>query len=353
MLCVRDLDKRLRGFALRQVCFAVEGGGYFVLLGASGVGKTVLLETVAGVTHADQGQVLLDGVDITHERAQKRRLGLVYQDQGLFPHMTVRRNIGYGLRAKGTGRTARRKRVEEMAAQTGVVDLLDRYPASLSGGEAQRVALARTLATEPRCLLLDEPISSLDTQARIGMRGLLRRLNREGHTVIHVTHDYEEAISLATRVGIMENGSIAQIGTPKEIFHHPKSEFVAQFVGIRNFFPGHLEAPESGPGGLARFVTGPLAFKVLCGGRPGPGRLVLRSEDITVSRTRPESSAQNSFLGCIVDIAPARLGVEVMVDIGVEVAALLTPDSVGHLGLHHGQKVWVSFKATAARFFEG
>ena len=381
MLRVRDLAKRLGDFSMRNVSFDVADGGYFVLLGASGVGKTVLLETIAGLMTPDHGTIHWDDTDLLRAPVQKRRMGLVYQDQALFPHKTVHENIAYGLHGRKRSRGAARERVATLADDVGVTDLLDRFPETLSGGEAQRVALARALATEPRCLLLDEPLSSLDIQARSAMRALLRRIHRNGHTTLHVTHDYEEAVSLATRVGVMENGTIVQIGAPNEVFHHPKSEFVARFIGIRNFFNGRLEnrdcptenrdcpkratdrerdgtVPVFKDGAtpvfpLGRFVTDGLAFLIVTDARPGPGCVSLRSEDITVSRTRTDTSARNCFLGTVVDIVPARLGVEVAVDIGVEVAALVTAGSVERLGLRCGQKVWVSFKATAARFFEG
>ncbi|NIA15730.1 MAG: ATP-binding cassette domain-containing protein [Nitrospiraceae bacterium] len=350
MLSVDALQKRLGDFAMRDVSFDVAEGDYFVLLGASGVGKTVLLETLAGLVVPDGGRIVLDGADITATRIQKRRMALVYQDQALFPHMSVKRNIAYGLPGSSWSRRRAHETVEALAATVGASGLLHRHPGTLSGGEAQRVALARALATQPRCLLLDEPLAFLDARARGRMRGLLRALNRQGHTMVHVTHDYEEALSLASHVGIMENGRVVQTGTPTEVFHHPKSEFVAQFVGIRNFFHGTLEpTPEDG---IHRFITHGLALHIATNAQPGPGSLILRSEDITLSQTRTDMSAQNSFLGTVVDIAPSARGVEVIIDIGVEVAALVTERAVEHFHLHCGQKIWAGFKATAARFIE-
>jgi molybdopterin-binding protein len=351
MLYVRNLRRNLGAFAIRDVAFDVEDGAYFVLLGASGVGKTLLVELLTGVVLPDAGRILWNGEDITWEKIQKRRMGVVYQDQALFPHLTVRQNIAYGLRAQKHDRAAVYERTRTLAEEFGVQDLLHRYPGTLSGGEAQRVALARALAVEPRCMVLDEPLSSLDIHARGQMRALLRRLHREGRTVIHVTHDYEEAIALATHVGIMEEGTITQSGTPADVFLHPKSEFVARFVGIKNVFKGILQRRETN-GDMARFISQGPAFAVLSAAGTGPGSLILRSEDITVSRTRVETSAQNCFQGRVIDVVPARLGIEVTADIGVEITALVTPDSVKRLGLSHGQEVWVEFKASAARFIE-
>ncbi len=350
MLTIRNLSKSLGAFSLRGVSFDVNEGEYFVLLGASGVGKTVLLEMIAGLTRPDSGQIILDGKDLAKESMQKRRIGLVYQDQSLFPHLSVRENIAYGLRCQRLGRLQIRSKVNELAESVGAQELLDRNIEALSGGEAQRVALARTLAIEPRCLLLDEPIASLDAQSRGEVRTLLRNLNRHGQTMLHVTHDYEEAISLATRIAIMENGTIAQTGTPESIFQGPKSEFVASLVGIKNFFKGTLRPPCQN-GQLSEFI-GPrgVRFQVLTQEMPGPGCLIFRSEDVAISNECPRTSARNVFQGKILDIVPAKLGVEVSVQIGVKVSALVTQSSIRSLELEIGKVVWVNFKASAGRF---
>lgn len=352
MLRVRNLSKALHGFALRDISFEVADGEYFVVLGASGAGKTLLLELVAGFAHPDQGAILWNDVDITRARAQRRGMGLVCQDRSLFPHMTVFQNVAYGLRGKGLTRRRVSEKVHELLSDVEAEHLAARFPVTLSGGEAQRVALARAAAVEPRCLLLDEPMSSLDVQARRALRALLRKLHRRGLTIVHVTHEYEEAVSLASRVGIMEHGTVVQVGTPTEVFHHPKSEFVARFIGIRNFLRGRLEGSPDGQDGLARFVTEGLPMDVLTDSRPGPGYLILRSEDITVALEPAESSARNTFQGTVSDVVPAPLGVEVIVDVGVELAALVTAQSAERFDLHSGKRVWVSFKASAARFVE-
>ncbi|HPO12004.1 MAG TPA: ABC transporter ATP-binding protein [Candidatus Hydrogenedentes bacterium] len=352
MLQVEGAHIRLGGFSLRDVSFTVDEGGYFVLLGASGVGKTVLLEALIGLLPLDAGRILWKGEDITHERLQKRRLGLVYQDQALFPHMPVWRNIAYGMQGAGYARKETRRQVEALADEVGAGDLLQRYPGTLSGGEAQRVALARALAMQPRCLLLDEPLSALDTHARGEMRALLRTFHRKGQTVVHVTHDYEEALALASHIGIMENGTVVQTGSPEEVFHHPKSEFVARFIGIRNVFPGILERNEPPDQDVAPFVSHGVQFWIMTKATPGKGMMIVRSEDITLSRTRPDSSAQNCFSGRVVDVVPARIGLEVYVDIGVMAAALITAGSAERLEVRPGQQVFLSFKASAARFME-
>ncbi len=350
MLRVDRLHTRAGSFTLRDVSFAVEDGAYFVLLGASGVGKTLLLESLAGLLPVVAGRVTWNDKDLASERIQDRGMGLVYQDQALFPHMSVRGNIAYGMPSASRHEVS--ERVIALASEVGVRDLLHRRPDTLSGGEAQRVALARALATQPRCLLLDEPLSALDTHARSELRALLRGLHRKGQTVIHVTHDYEEAVSLATHVAIMENGTVVQTGTPVDVFQHPKSEFVARFVGIRNVLPGTLEACDPHNPGVASFTSNGVRFAVLTDAAPGKGLMIVHSEDITISRTRPESSAQNCFHGRVADVIPARLGLEVYVDVGVQLAALLTAGSVERLGVRIGDEVWLSFKASAVRFVE-
>ncbi|MFP4029466.1 MAG: ABC transporter ATP-binding protein [Candidatus Brocadiia bacterium] len=351
MLKVKNLRVNLGEFNLRDISFEVPDGAYFVLLGASGAGKTILLETMAGMYSSAGGSVWLDDRDITDAPIQKRGLALVYQNQNLFPHLTVRRNIAYGLKCRRTDHRDRTERVGRLADQVGVSDLLERRPGQISGGEAQRVALARALAIEPRCLLLDEPLSSLDTPARRELRRLLRRINRDGVTVMHVTHDYEEALSLASRVAVMEDGRIAHTGRPKDVLQDPESEFVARFVGMRNFFEGELRRPESGEPGVALFEVNGLTCTVLTDADPGPGFLIIQSEDVTLSREEPGGSTRNRFRGEIGDVVRGRLGWEIVLEIGeVEITARITEESRSRLELEPGTVAWASFKASAVRY---
>ncbi|MCK4537648.1 MAG: ABC transporter ATP-binding protein [Candidatus Krumholzibacteria bacterium] len=371
MLRVEGLSKSFGAFSMSDVSFEVSEGEYFVLLGPSGTGKTVLLETLAGMMEADDGRIILRGRDITRERVQKRGIGLVFQDQALFPHMTARANIAYGLHGRVAGKAAIQARVEQLAEEMEISHLLERMPGTLSGGEAQRVALARALGAEPDCLLLDEPLSSLDTGGRSRMRGLLRRLNRKKMTIIHVTHDYEEALSLASRVGIMEDGRIVQVDSPERIFRDPGSEFVARFIGIKNFFRGRIERravagggdPAAGgdivagrvttAGAEPVFISEGIKLDVLTSLDAGDAVAVIRSEDIVVSIEPVSSSARNVIAGVIIDIVPVRGGVEILIDAGVELAAMVTPRSVERLGLEIGTKIYSSIKASAIRVLDG
>lgn len=222
MLSVRQISKSLGNLTIKDVSFEVRPGQYFVLLGASGVGKSVLLETIAGLSRPDAGRIFLDGKDITNERIQKRKIGMVFQNSALFPHMTVYDNIAYPLRCKKLKACQIRERVVELAEDFAVTSLLKRDSQTLSGGESQRVSLARVVASEPQCLLLDEPISSLDVKSRPQVRALLRKINARGQQrIVHVTHDYTEAVSLGTHIGLWRTGGLRSqersrrfLGTP-------------------------------------------------------------------------------------------------------------------------------------------
>ncbi|MCU0410490.1 MAG: ABC transporter ATP-binding protein, partial [Bacteroidales bacterium] len=235
-LRTEKVSKRLEAFSLKEITLEVSKGDYYVLLGRSGAGKTQLLELICGLTSPDSGKIYLDGEEITHKRVQERGIGMVFQDFSLFPHYTVRDNIAYPLNIRKMPKEEQEKRIDHVAEEMNITHLLSRKPYYLSGGEKQRVALARTLVTDPRVLLLDEPMASVDASLKDSIRRMLRRLNREGQTIIHVTHDFGEAISLASRVGVMHNGRIIQEGTPLEVFNHPVNRFVARYAGIKNFF---------------------------------------------------------------------------------------------------------------------
>lgn len=347
MIELKNIAKTLGDFKLSNISFSVDSGDYFVVLGKSGAGKTVLLEMIAGLTAPDSGKVILAGRDITTESIQNRNIGLVYQDQSIFPHLSVAQNIAYPLKCRKMGKSGAVKEVRRLAETTGVTYLLNRRPMTLSVGEAQRVALARALATSPELLLLDEPLASLDVQAKLQMRALLRKLNGAGQTIIQVTHDYEEAVALAGKLAVMEAGTVVQTGSPEDIFQHPKSAFIAGFVGIKNFYRGSIKRKSED---LVVFKTAELEIDVVTDAADGSGCLILRGEDISVANEEPRTSARNHFKGCVLDLEPARLGVEVRIDIGIQITAIITSESVEALTIREGGEIWVNFKATAARY---
>ncbi len=247
MLDIRHIDCRLGTFRLKDINLHIDKGCYFILLGPSGAGKTILFETIAGLVTPGSGNILLNGIDITNKGIQHRDIGFVFQDGAVFPHLSVRDNIAYALRKKKMGKVEIHRRVDAIAEELSIGHLLFRKPESLSGGERQRVAVARTLVLQPQCLLLDEPLSSLDIQLREDIRNLLRNIHRKGMTIMHITHDFREAFALADRIAIIDRGRIIQSGTPKEIYDLPGSAFVASFTGRKNFFElplKHSNVPE-------------------------------------------------------------------------------------------------------------
>jgi sulfate transport system ATP-binding protein len=210
----------------------VPSGSLVALLGPSGSGKSTLLRVIAGLEQPDGGQVLLDGADITRVPVERRGIGFVFQHYAAFKHMTVRKNVAFGLEIRRRPRREVRARVDELLELVQLTGLADRYPAQLSGGQRQRMALARALAVQPRVLLLDEPFGALDARVRAELRAWLRRLHDEVHvTSVFVTHDQEEAMELAERIVVMNHGRIEQAGDPRELYEQPANDFVMRFVG--------------------------------------------------------------------------------------------------------------------------
>lgn len=227
--------------ALRGINLSIGEGEFFSLLGPSGCGKTTLLRIIAGLESATSGQILLDGQRVDHLPAQKRPFNMVFQRYALFPHMTVGENIAYGLRLKGLGKDQIEAKVAEVLALVDMGEFRDRKPETLSGGQSQRVAVARALVNEPRVLLLDEPLSALDYRMREHMQKELRALQQKlGLTFICVTHDQEEALALSDRIGIMSRGVLEQVSSPREIYESPETIFASQFVESTSLLRGEL-----------------------------------------------------------------------------------------------------------------
>jgi len=243
MINIEHLDFAVGRFALSNVCLRVEPSEYFVMLGPTGSGKTLLIECLAGLNRIDSGKVEIAGEDVTHVEPRLRRVGYLPQDYALFPHLTVRDNIAFGLgRRKSLSAKEAEQRLQHMMQTVGVSHLEDRLPHKLSGGEKQRVALARALAVEPDVLLLDEPVSALDEHTRDGICRELKRLQREtGTTTIHVCHNFAEMLAVADRVGIIQQGTVLQVGTPSDVLERPASRQVAEFVRAGNLFTAEAE----------------------------------------------------------------------------------------------------------------
>ena len=308
MLELIDINKSFGDFSLTNINFRVEENQYYVILGISGAGKSVLLEMIAGITKPDSGQIRLSGKDITNESIQKRDIGIVFQDFAMFPHMTVLQNIIYPLKNIKTPRNKAKEIANYYARLMGIDHLLKRMPSTLSGGEQQRVALARTLVLKPKYLLLDEPLASVDVQLKGELRSLLRKIHRLGITILHVTHDYEEAISLAEQVAVIYQGKLIQSGTSKEVFHNPKSKFLANFTGIKNFY--NVEQKQKN----IFLAEDKINIHCLHDTPTKRGFLLFRSEDVIVSNKLIPSSTVNNFEGTIIDLFPSNQGIELIID---------------------------------------
>jgi molybdopterin-binding protein len=355
-LQLRDLSVDLEAFHLRGVELDIAAGEYFVVLGPTGAGKTVLLETIAGLFQPHRGRVIVDGQDVTHTPPEHRGIGFVYQDYALFPHLDVAENIAFGLRLrdlKGAGDLGGldiQQHVEEIGRLLSIDHLLRRSPKTLSGGEQQRVALARALVVRPRLLLLDEPLGALDPETREGLQRELARVHRElVTTTLHVTHDFEEAVTLGDRIAVVHDGRIVQVGPPEEIFRRPADAFVARFVGARNIFQGRVVA-DGEKDGYQTFESGDLKLAVTTD-LTGAAHACIRPEDITISQGSPRSGALNRFRGRIVDIADRGTLIYVTVRIPPAVTCVITRRSLEEMALHEEKEVHIAFKASAVHTF--
>ncbi|GAT33679.1 iron(III) transport system ATP-binding protein [Terrimicrobium sacchariphilum] len=241
-ISIESLTKRFGSHAaLDDVSLRIEPGELFFLLGPSGCGKTTLLRTIAGFVTPDAGRVLFDREDVTKLPVHKRRTGMMFQSYALWPHLSVARNVAFGLEEQGVPAAEREKRVREALASVRMDSYAERKIGQLSGGQQQRVALARALVVRPRALLLDEPLSNLDAKLRLEMRSEIRRVCKEfGLTAVYVTHDQKEALSVADRLAVMSEGRIAQIGCPEEVYRRPHSRLVAEFIGETNILRGKV-----------------------------------------------------------------------------------------------------------------
>jgi ABC-type Fe3+/spermidine/putrescine transport system ATPase subunit len=241
MLEIKDLNVEVGDFKLRNISLAIKSSEYVVLLGPTGVGKTVLIETIAGVHYPRNGKILMDGTDVSRFPPERRRIGYVPQDYALFPNMNVEDNIGFALRLSVSKKSSVKEQVNRHAAVFGIEHLLHRIPRALSGGEKQRVALARALAVKPDILLLDEPLAALDNVSRTSLSIELKRVQKQFNlTILHVTHDLEEAFTLSDRVAVIMDNTLIQYGPTREVFYQPKNRKVAEFVGVKNIFPAEI-----------------------------------------------------------------------------------------------------------------
>jgi putative spermidine/putrescine transport system ATP-binding protein len=308
--------------ALDEMSLEIAPGELVALLGPSGCGKTTALRIVAGFEYADSGEVLVDDLDVSGVPAARRDMGMVFQSYSLFPNMNAVDNVAFGLRMRRVGGSNRRKRAAELLDMVGLSAQAKQFPHQLSGGQQQRVALARALAVEPRVLLLDEPLSALDAKVRLQLREQIRTLQqRLGTTTLFVTHDQEEALSMSDRVGVMRAGQLEQVAEPSELYAHPATAFVAEFVGTMNRIPGELGA------GVVTVLG--VTVDVQPGGpTSGPVDALVRPENLTLAVAEGGNGivTHRTFLGSVTRVGVLLSGdTEVSVDVPSTTAAATTP----------------------------
>jgi putative spermidine/putrescine transport system ATP-binding protein len=357
---LRDLRRAFgQTRALDGLSLTLQPGELLALLGPSGCGKTTVLRALAGFESIDSGRILVDGKDVNGIPAQRRDMGMVFQSYSLFPNMNAVDNVGFGLRMRKVGRVERRQRAAAVLEMVGLGDRLEQYPHQMSGGQQQRVALARALAFEPRVLLLDEPLSALDAKVRLELRGQIRALQqRLGITTLFVTHDQEEALSLADRVCVMRSGGIEQVATPSEMYRRPATPFVAEFVGTMNRIPAHVE-------GDSVVVLGRRAGIRNLDGRTSGTRVdvMVRPEELQIAVTPNGAGVvtAKTFLGSITRVAvildgdtavsidwPSEVASHIELGAAVEVALIGDEVMIGEAMSSAGASAPLAGSATAS-----
>ncbi len=348
MITLDNVFTRWDGFTIEDINLKINEGEYFVILGPTGAGKTLLLELIAGFWEPDKGVIEMFGKDVTQIPPEEREVGFVYQDYMLFPHLNVKENIAFGLRLKNVHPDKITDRVNTIVKTLGIYDLLDRDVSTLSGGEAQRVALARALVLKPRVLLLDEPLSALDPNVQDKVRGEIKKIHKRfGITIIHITHNREEAMILGDRIAVMGKGKIYQVGVPAEIFRRPASHFVAEFVGVQNILTGNIKK------------KGRIEIKGLTDGviftsssMTGKAKLAIRPEDIIISPKKITTSARNVLRGKVISMVDKGTVMSVEVDAGQPITAYITRESLENLNITLGQHIYLVFKAQNVHLFQ-
>lgn len=344
MVELRNVTKRWGSFtAVNNVTLQIRAGEFLTLLGPSGCGKTTLLRMISGFETPTDGVVLLDGQDVTHVPPYRRNVNQVFQSYALFPHLNVHDNIAFGLKMKKVPRDEMEHRIERVVGMVSLKGFEQRKPSQLSGGQRQRVALARAIVNEPKVLLLDEPLSALDAKLRHSMQIELKRLQQQLNiTFVFVTHDQEEALTMSDRIAVINKGNIEQIGDSAEIYHLPKTKFVANFIGEANILEARVLSRE---GRLAKVkMEGDIDLMVTCDNLAADTERALvsiRPEKIRIVRTRPEVG-NNCFPATVAEEI-FRGAVDQMVlrtDTGLELTAVVANESATEEQFHAGDKVF-------------
>ena len=351
-VALEGIAKKFGAFvALRDITLSVGAGEFICFLGPSGCGKTTLLRIIAGLERQNAGSVRMAGRDVSGLPPALRNYGIVFQSYALFPNLTVGKNVAYGLETRRMGADAIARRVDELLALVGLARHRDKYPAQLSGGEQQRVALCRALAPSPALLLLDEPLSALDARVRQSLRHEIRGLQRRlGVTTVMVTHDQEEALAMADRIVVMNGGLVEQVGTPAEVYRRPRTPFVARFVGQMNF----LSAVAAGRSGWAR--VGAIELRHQPGLEADPGgalTLAIRPEEIAVGPAALHGDNRlTAHITAIQFLGPfTRLGLTVDGDDGTMLECDVAATAFAALGMGEGADLAIALVPDALRAF--
>jgi molybdenum ABC transporter ATP-binding protein len=347
MLEIESMSLAAGAFRLREINLKVAAGECHAVLGPSGSGKSTLLHAILGVLAPERGIIRLEGVDLAHVPIERRGLGFVPQQLGLFPHLTVRDNLAYGARARGVPMAQFQSLVDRLVAATGIGALLDRQPDTLSGGERQRVGLVRALASLPRLVLLDEPFTALSETLRRELWWLLRELRREWRlTVLLVTHDLAEAYFLADHVSVLLDGRVAQQGKKAEVYGRPVAPEVARFLGVETLQPGRITGMSAG---LATVAVGTARLTALASpGLPDDVLVSIRGEDVILERDGGAAgSARNRLPARIVSVQPGSPLLCVELDAGFPLFAFITRPACDELALRPGLAVTAVIKAPA------
>ena len=352
---IRGVSKHFGDFAaVDNVDLTIEKGELFSILGGSGCGKTTLLRMMAGFETPTSGTIEIDGVDVTHQPPYERHVNMMFQSYAVFPHMDVAKNVAYGLRKEGVRRGEIGKRVDEMLELVQLTELKNRKPDQLSGGQRQRVALARALIKQPKVLLLDEPLAALDKKLRERTQFELMNIQDElGVTFVVVTHDQEEAMTLSSRMAVMDNGRFQQVGTPKEIYEFPANRFVAEFIGTINTFKGRVAAVADD--GIKVFSTeAGVTLTALGKQLVEEGQQIdvaIRPEKIFVSKEKPDNDDDVCIEGVVDDLG--YLGNRSLYRIRLESGKIVQVSSQNRRRsvtrfLEWEDKVWISWRARSA-----
>jgi len=345
MIEIKSLCIELPGFAVQDIDLSIQDGEFFILLGPTGAGKTLMLEAIAGIVPITSGRIEVRGRDITDLPPEHRGISIMYQDYALFPHLSVVENIVYGLRYHKIDQNKSKAWVDRLIGQLGLQPLINRSIHRLSGGEKQRISLARALAVNPYVLLLDEPLSALDPNFREEIREVLKKLHQEvGITFLMVTHDFSEALFLGERTAVLNYGKIEQTGPISEVFQRPMSPFVAEFVGMKNVFPAKFED-----------TTALVDDKTLRLNTSPPSHMryvAIRPEDIIITKEKIAENGLNVFRGMVLGITNRGLYYEISIKAGKTIfTAMLSKTDLFEMRISETKDICVAFKSSAIHVF--